>query len=58
MKARIDAQYYADRRMSEEQYSQMIKCAPAFLVKCKEMLLKLNHEQIDSIRQEIKQIKE
>ncbi|MBI2657606.1 HEPN domain-containing protein [Candidatus Woesearchaeota archaeon] len=58
MRARIDAQYYADRRVSDEQYSQMIKCAPAFLVKCKETLLKLNNEQIDTIRKKIKQIKE
>ncbi len=58
MKARIDAQYYADRRLSEEQFSQMIRCAPSFLVKCKETLLKLNHEQIESIRQKIKQLKQ
>ena len=58
MKARIDAQYYANRRVSEEQFSQMIRCAASFFVKCKETLLKLNHEQIESIRQKIKQLKQ
>ena len=50
LKARTDAQYYVDRTVPDEQYSQMIKRAPEFLVKCKSILIKLNEKKINEIR--------
>ena len=54
LKARIDSQYYTDRTVSDEQYSEMIKKAPEFLVKCKSILIKLNEKKINEIRAEFK----
>lgn len=50
LKARIDSQYYVDRTVPDEQYDNMIKKAPEFLVKCKSILIKLNEEKINEIR--------
>ncbi|MBI2103047.1 hypothetical protein HYT55_04360 [Candidatus Woesearchaeota archaeon] len=52
LKARIDSQYYIDRTVPDEQYHQMIKKAPLFLVKCKSILIKLNEKKINEIRRE------
>ena len=40
LKARIDSQYYIDRTVPDEQYNKMIQKAPAFLVKCKSVIIK------------------
>lgn len=50
LKARIDAQYYVDRTVPDKQYDKMVNEAPSFLVKCKEVLLKLNEQEINGIR--------
>ena len=50
LRARIDAQYYVDRTVPDEQYNKMEKKAPEFLVKCKSILNKLNEEKINEIR--------
>ena len=54
LKARIDSQYYVDRTVPDEQYKQMIKKSPEFLVKCKSILIKLNEKKINEIRKEFK----
>jgi len=50
MKARIDSQYYIDRTVQDTQYNKMISDAPKFLLKCKEVLIKLNESKIKEIR--------
>jgi len=54
MKARIDAQYYVNRTISEEHYRKMLEKAPSFLVKCKQILSKINEKEIMDIRKKIK----
>lgn len=56
MEARVDAQYYTDRPVSRKQYDGRINAAPAFLVKCKEVLLRVNEEEIDNIRNTITEL--
>ena len=53
MKARIDAQYYSDKDVSNYQYLEMIKQAPLFLVKCKDVLINIKETEIKQIRDEI-----
>lgn len=53
LKARVDSQYYIDKTVPDEQYQKMLKKAPEILVKCKDVLLKLNEDKIKEIRQEI-----
>lgn len=53
MKLRIDAQYYADRNISEDKYKILIVRAPKFLVKCKEVLFIIKEEEINNIRKKI-----
>ena len=50
MALRVDAQYYADREISEEKYRKLINGAPSFLVKCKEVLFKIKDAEVDNIR--------
>ena len=57
MKARIDTQYYSDRNLSESFYDEMVKEAPLFLIKCKEVLQKMNSAKINKIREEIGKLK-
>lgn len=54
LKARVDSQYYTDRSIPDEQFDKMIKNAPAFLVKCKSILIKLNEKKINEIRDNFK----
>ena len=53
LKARIDAQYYVDREVADEQLQRMVKEAPQFLVKCKSVLLKLDEKKINEIRKQV-----
>lgn len=53
LKARVDSQYYVERTVPDKQYLKMIKDAPKFLVKCKDILLKLNEKKIIEIRTKI-----
>lgn len=54
LKARVDSQYYIDKSVPDKQYLKMIKDAPKFLVKCKDILLKLNEQKINEIRANLK----
>lgn len=50
LKARIDSQYYVDRSIPDKQYDEMLKKAPYFLIKCKDIILKLKEKKINEIR--------
>ena len=50
LKARIDAQYYIDRTVSDVLFKDMIDSAPGFLVKCKSLHVKLNEKKVAEIR--------
>ncbi len=50
LKARVDAQYYVNRKVTDKQYEDMLKRAPQMLVKCKSLLEQLTEEEINSIR--------
>lgn len=54
LKSRIDAQYYVNRNVPDQQVELMIKKAPEFLVKCKGVILKLNEKKIEEIRSNLK----
>ncbi len=54
LRARVDAQYYVDRKVPDVQYDSMIKQAPEILVKCKLVVLQLNESKINEIRQKLK----
>jgi len=57
-KTRIDAQYYINRKISDNIYTNMIKNASRFLIKCKSIVSKLNEKEIMNIRNKIIKIKE
>ena len=48
--ARIDSQYYTDRTVEEEQRIVMVKNAPKFHLKCKEITIMLTAKEIITIR--------
>lgn len=50
LKARIDAQYYVNRKVSDKQYEDMLKLAPQILVKCKSIVEQLTEEDVSAIR--------
>lgn len=54
LRARVDAQYYVNRKVPDAQYDSMIKQAPEILVKCKLVVLQLNESKINEIRQKLK----
>ena len=54
METRVDAQYYADRDVSEIKYKNMVREAPAFFAKCKSVLLKVNEGEISEIRAKLR----
>ena len=56
-KARIDAQYYSDRNISDELYKRITDNASLFLAKTKEVLNSLTEQEIENIRREIKEYK-
>jgi len=49
--ARIDAQYYTDRDVKEEQRRSMVKNAPEFYFKCKEIVITITSKEILFIRE-------
>ena len=53
LEARINAQYYVDREVPDEQYQKMIEKAPEFHVKCKSVLLQLTEKKINEIRKRL-----
>jgi uncharacterized protein (UPF0332 family) len=50
LKSRIEAQYYVNRGISDETFEEMVRNAPAFLVKCKSVLMKIDEKTITKIR--------
>ncbi len=56
LRARIDAQYYADREVSESQYRKMIDNAPNFIIKCKEAMFQIKEAEIADIRDTLDQM--
>jgi len=56
-KARIDAQYYTNRVVAEEQYKEMLKRAPSFLVKCKTILDKITEKRVKELRNALLKMK-
>jgi len=54
--ARIDSQYYVNREVPDENYNLIIKKTPAFLVKCKNMVIE--QENIDKIREQLKSLRQ
>ncbi len=50
LEARIDAQYYVDRRVPDDQYQDLIKKAPEILVKCKSIAERIDEKRINEIR--------
>jgi len=53
--ARIDSQYYVNREVSDENYNLIIKKTPAFLVKCKNIVIE--QEDIDKIREQLRSLR-
>src|SRR3989344_689344 len=47
--ARIDAQYYTDRDVKEEQRILMVENAPNFHLKCKEIAIKLTSKEVQAM---------
>lgn len=54
MESRINAQYYVDRKINDENYNHMQKNAPEFSIKCKEILFNINDKEINDIRNKLK----
>src|SRR3989338_2163626 len=57
LRARIDSQYYVDRTVDDAQYEHMMRSSPAFLVKCKSLLIKLDEKRITDIHKHFKMVK-
>ncbi|MBN2102340.1 MAG: hypothetical protein JW716_05720 [Candidatus Aenigmarchaeota archaeon] len=53
--ARIDSQYYVNRKVPEQKYDLIVKKTPAFLVKCKNIILE--QKEINNIRNQILSLK-
>ena len=56
-KARIDAQYYSDRNISDELYKRITDNTSLFLAKTKEVVNSLTEQEIENIRNKIKEYK-
>ena len=54
IQARVDSQYYTDRKIDNKKYEEMIRKAPQMVVKCKEIVNKLNENKINEIREKLK----
>ncbi|MBS3162953.1 HEPN domain-containing protein [Candidatus Woesearchaeota archaeon] len=52
MKARIDVQYYTDRNISDSLYQKMIKNAPIFIARCKDIITRFTEQDISRIRKD------
>ena len=56
-KARIDAQYYSDKNISDELYKRMTNNTSLFLAKTKKIVNNLTEQEIENIRNRIKEHK-
>ena len=52
-KARIDSQYYVNKKVSDQNYRNILDKTPDFLIKCKSIILKLNEKKIREIRENL-----
>ncbi len=50
LEARVNAQYYVNRQVPDEQCQNMIRNAPEILAKCKSIIQRLDEEKIHEIR--------
>ena len=57
MKARIDAQYYVDKKVSDQQFQAMVRAAPSFIAKCADVRMRLKGQEINTIRQTLEKMK-
>ena len=55
--ARIGAQYFIDRNVTDAFFKRMMHKAPEFLVKCKSVVLKLDERKINQIRTKTEKMK-
>ena len=53
LQARIDTQYYVDREVKDEFIGEMVKTAPQFLAKFRDILAKIKESEIKAIRKEL-----
>jgi uncharacterized protein (UPF0332 family) len=53
LKARVNAQYYVNRKISDKQYEKMLKRAPQIVVKCKSIVQQLTEEDVSVMRSKI-----
>lgn len=53
--ARIDSQYYVNKQVPNENYNLIVRKTPAFLVKCKNILIEQEH--ISKIRTRLESLK-
>jgi uncharacterized protein (UPF0332 family) len=51
--ARNDVQYYTDRIVSDEFFVKMMKNTPLFLIRCKEIVNRMNESEIKTIRKRL-----
>ena len=58
MQARVDKQYYTDREVASKQSDDMMKRAPEFVIKSKEIILQLTEKERQDIRTKIIKIRE
>ncbi len=56
LQARIDTQYYVDRKVDDRFIQEMLVAAPMFLAKCKDIIARLKESEITAIRKQISQI--
>ncbi len=49
--ARIDSQYYINKKIPDKNYNTIIKKTPIFIVKCKNIIIE--EEEINKIRTEL-----
>ena len=53
-KSRVDAQYYINRAVPDEVYRKIVAKASDFMLKCKEIVNKINEKKIIEIRNKVK----
>ncbi|MFO8016711.1 MAG: hypothetical protein R6U32_06405 [Candidatus Woesearchaeota archaeon] len=53
--ARIDAQYYTDREIDEEERRRIIEKAPDLMVKCRETAVHMKEDTVDDIRKKLEE---
>ncbi len=53
MGARVDTLYYTNRNVENELYENMINNAPEILVKCKDIVNKIDENKINQIREKV-----